>query len=53
MNEFQDDPWWGKGGRYIVDADGKRVPAPADEPAPPAPEPEPQPEQPVKEKRRV
>ncbi len=23
------DPYWGQGGRYIVGADGKRVPAPA------------------------
>lgn len=24
--DFTADPYWGKGGRYIIDADGNRVP---------------------------
>jgi len=55
MKDFIDDPWWGKGGRYVVDPEtGRRVPAPPDPDAaevPPAPQPETAP-QPVKEKRR-
>lgn len=66
MSEFKNDPWWGKGGRYVVDPQtGQRMPAaPAGEDIPgvvveTAAEPGPG-EQlpgstlpPVKEKRRV
>lgn len=31
--DFTQDPHWGKGGRYIVNAEGKRVPAPPAEDA--------------------
>ena len=37
--DFTDDPYWGKGGSYIVDPlTGKRVPAPAVDEAKPAPD---------------
>ncbi len=26
--DFTGDPHWGRGGRYVIDASGKRVPAP-------------------------
>ena len=28
--DFTACPHWGKGGRYVIDADGNRVPAPAE-----------------------
>lgn len=34
---FIGDEHWGKGGRYVVDSDGKRVPAPTEEAAPAVP----------------
>lgn len=35
MTDFIDDPYWGKGGRYVVDPEtGKRVPVPPEPSAP-------------------
>lgn len=36
--DFTACPHWGKGGRYIINADGQRVPAPADAEPSPAPD---------------
>lgn len=41
--DFTADPHWGKGGRYIIDADGNRVPAPAEDEAAPLSAPVPAP----------
>ena len=54
--DFTDDPYWGKGGSYVVDpVTGKRSPAPAptvDADPAPAAEADPDPAKTLKEKRR-